>query len=70
MRVVETSYACPVCGRNTDLATVTPKGYEPKAGDHRLRPQMLGKGDQLLTCPCGQQYTWFSALEVTTRDLT
>lgn len=69
MSKTEVSYACPACGRSTDLATVT-KGRAPTANDLALRPEMQAKGDELLTCPCGQQYTWFSAVQVTVRDLT
>lgn len=69
MSKTEVLYACPACGRDTNKATVT-KGYTPTVNDLALRPEMRAKSDELLTCPCGRLYTWFSAQQVTVRDQT
>lgn len=69
MSKTEITYACPQCSRSTSEARIT-HDYEPKPGEHKLRPQMLGRGDERLHCPCGHVYTWFSAQEVTFRDHT
>jgi hypothetical protein len=69
MSKTETYYVCPACARSTDDATVR-KDYTPTANDLALRPEMKAKGNERLTCSCGQVYTWFSAQQVTVRDRT
>jgi hypothetical protein len=69
MSQTEITYHCPQCSRDSKLATIT-KDYQPTPEEYRARPQMLGRGDQQLHCPCGHVYTWFSAQEVTFRDHT
>lgn len=69
MSTTEIYYICPACGQDAAKATVT-KDYVPTENDLRLRPEMKAKGDERLTCTCGQVYTWFSAQQVTFRDRT
>jgi hypothetical protein len=64
------SYVCPSCQRSTNDATIT-TDYQSTANDRTLRPEVpAAHANEQLHCPCGKVYTWFSAMQVTTRDRT